>query len=343
MLKPGGFQAHESNPQASAAYLRAQFFARRLRELGFFNVAAEVRKLIEVKDSFPWGRLEALGISREAFSRVTQAGIEPLLFFLHPRVIQEQPSLLLYYRSVALISQKGFAALAGVNPTPIENGKISQLAKDTATQIAKAVNRVLSLLAETVQPLRRSYIQVFLYATAGAQVQGSWVNAIGRQGEVFLKELVVRNLWDKITQVVWKDDTSALAAESDPVELAQRAPDIKLLRLRGGFHCVFGSEPDMSFRDPKGRPILAVEVKAGTDPAGALERFGAAMKSFASEKAINPHLTTVYVASCLTDEVKTRLREENPFDYTFLLGDLATDKRSQGKLLGLMLRHLPAD
>ena len=134
-----------------------------------------------------------------------------------------------------------------------------------------------------------------------------------------------------------------LKTAGDPVELAQRAPDIKLLRLRGGFHCVFGSEPDMSFRDPKGRPILAVEVKSGTDPAGALERFGAAMKSFANEKAMNPNVTTVYIASCLTDEVKTRLREENPFNYTFILGDLATNKRSQDKLLGLLLKHLPPD
>ena len=343
MPRRGRQSREQREPQASAAYLRAQFFARRLRELGFFNVAAEVRKLLEVKDSFPWHDIEDMGISPEAFDAVAQAGIEPLLFFLHPRVIEEQPSLLLYYRSVALISQKGFAALAGVSPASIENGKTARLPTKLAKALARAVNQVLCLLAETVQPFQRTYIEIFLYASAGAQVQGSWVNAIGRQGEIFLKELIVRNLWDKITQVVWKDDTSLLAAESNVLELAERAPDIKLLRLRGGFHCVFASEPDMSFRDPSGKPMIAVEVKAGTDPAGALERYGAAMKSFANEKAMNPNVTTVYIASCLTDEVKTRLREENPFSYTFILGDLATNKRSQGKLLGLLLKHLPPD
>ena len=29
------------------------------------------------------------------------------------------------------------------------------------------------------------------------------------------------------------------------------------------------------------------------------------------------------------------------FNYTFILGDLATNKRSQSKLLGLLLKHLP--
>jgi len=326
--------------QAGAAYLRAQFFARRLRELRFFDVAGEVRKLLGTPESFPWDNCAEFGITPQAMANVQAAGIEPVLFFLHPRVMQEQPSLLLYYRCVALLAQKGLQALAGVNVAPIEAGKRKSVPSAQAKQVVQAVNGVLSLLAETVRPLERSYVDIFLYATAGAQIQGSWVNAIGRQGEVLLREIVLRNLWDDITQVVWKDDTSAAPGEMGKDEAIERAPLVKILRLKHGFHCIFSSEPDLSFRNADGKPLLAVEIKAGTDPAGALERYGAAIKSFSNERAINPRVKTVFVTSCLTPEVRSRIDSENPFDYTFHVRDLMADARIQKKLVGLMLAHL---
>ena len=271
---------------------------------------------------------------------VRAAGVEPLLFFLHPRVLEEQPSLLLYYRCVALLSQKGLQAVAGTGVAGIESRKVSRLTPVTAERIVRAVNEVLSQLAETVKPFDRRYVEIFLYATAGSQIQGSWVNAIGRQGELVVRELVVRNLWDEITQVVWRNDTSSERDAVGQERLLQDAGRIKVLRLKHGFHCVFASEPDMSFRDVQGKPLLALEVKAGTDPAGALERYGAAIKSFLNERAMNPRVKTVYVTSCLTPEVRKRIAEESPFDHTYLVSDLLRDKASQQKLAGLMVRHL---
>ena len=181
----------------------------------------------------------------------------------------QQPSLLLYYRCVALLSQKGLQALAGVAAATIESGKVRSLPPAKAKAILLAVNGTLSLLAETVRPLERRYVEIFLYATAGAQVQGSWVNAIGQQGEILLREIVVRNLWDDVALVVWKNDTSVARDAITQEQALQQAAHIKIVRLQHGFHCVFASEPDLSFRNADGKPLLAVEIKAGTDPAGA--------------------------------------------------------------------------
>lgn len=43
---------------------------------------------------------------------------------------------------------------------------------------------------------------------------------------------------------------------------------------------LFSSEPDISLLNNQGTTIGVIEVKGGADPAGALERYGAAKKSF---------------------------------------------------------------
>jgi len=55
--------------------------------------------------------------------------------------------------------------------------------------------------------------------------------------------------------------------------------------VTNGYRIFFGSEPDISIlnpeeEEPRDLLIGAIEVKCGLDPAGALERYGAAKKSF---------------------------------------------------------------
>ncbi|MCK7511704.1 MAG: hypothetical protein MZV70_51770 [Desulfobacterales bacterium] len=57
--------------------------------------------------------------------------------------------------------------------------------------------------------------------------------------------------------------------------------------------------------------MVAVEVKAGGDPAGALERLGAA-KSFEDDRNLNPRVKTVYVVRCITPELQRRISQNNP-------------------------------
>jgi len=323
--------------------LRSQFCVRRLRELSFLTVADEVRKLLPLKDSFKWTRHESFGIDKVALKSVVASGIEPLVFFLHPRVLSEQPSLLLYYRCVAMISQKGLARLVGGSVAAIEGGKAKTIDQELQTRLVVTVNRLLSLVATSfveLQELKESHLDAFLFAQAGSQIQGSWNNAVGEQGERAIREMLVRHLHNELVQVVWKDDSSVDLDKISAAELLAHAGTIKVLRMKKGFHCAFGSEPDVSLRNADDMPLLSVEVKAGSDPAGALERYGAAIKSFEHEKGLNPRLKTVYVAACITEEVRRRLSQDNPFSHTFLLGELLADARKQKRFANLFVDQM---
>jgi len=239
-----------------------------------------------------------------------------------------------------LFSQKGLLSLCGASPSTIETGRQTEIPQETRMKIVVAVNSVLSVLMASLDHLQTEHLKAFLYATAGTQIQGSWNNAVGEQGETLVKEIVVSHLWEALVQVVWKDDSTASRSELTLEDLRRRAPEIKVLRLTEGFHCVFSSEPDMSLRAPDEKPLIAVEVKAGTDPAGALERLGAAMKSFENERSMNPRMKTVYVASCITGEVRNRIDQTKPFDHTFLLPMLLSDATTQKRFAGLFVKEI---
>ena len=92
----------------------------------------------------------------------------------------------------------------------------------------------------------------------------------------------------------------------------------------------FSSEPDVTFMDANGKVIGAVEIKAGIDPAGALERLGAMFKSFDNVLAVTPNVETILVATCITEEVEARLRESNTVSKIFITTDVINNKSGRG-------------
>ncbi len=123
-------------------------------------------------------------------------------------------------------------------------------------------------------------------------------------------------------------------------EVINRMADLRVIRFHGGYHLLFGSEPDISLRDPTDKPVLAVEIKAGADPAAALERLGAALKSFENDRNANPEVKTVYVVRCLTPELQKRINEGGFFDHTFALSDLLVQEGRQKTFANLFLRSM---
>jgi hypothetical protein len=81
-------------------------------------------------------------------------------------------------------------------------------------------------------------------------------------------------------------------------------------------------------------------VKAGWDRAGALERLGAAMKSFDQDRNINPRVKTVYVVQCMTEQLQKRISQNDPFDYTFDLSELLGDETQQRIFSNLIVRTI---
>jgi hypothetical protein len=81
-------------------------------------------------------------------------------------------------------------------------------------------------------------------------------------------------------------------------------------------------------------------VKAGMDAPAALERLGAAMKSFDHDRNLNPNVKTVYVVRCMTPELQRRIQQNNPFDYTFGLAELMADDKTQKTFANLIRRTI---
>jgi hypothetical protein len=330
---------HTSEAFANYA-LRATFFARKLRELHFLDSWREVEKLRTVTDCFDWAGRERWGISADAWQKAGKSGIDPILCFLHPRVLTEQPSLLLYYRCIALLSQKGLQSLSGIAVADVETRRRVSIPPESRQNVVLAINSVLSVVVNSLEELHDELLRAFLYSSAGAQIQGSWNNAIGEHGHTVVKKLILESLMEEAVQLVWKNDSTTKVNEIKTEELRDRIPQVKVLRLTDGFHCIFSSEPDVSLRSPDEKPLIAVEVKAGTDPAGALERLGAATKSLDNERSMNPGVKTVYVASCITREVKNRIEQMNPFDHTFLLSELLADAKVRKRFAGLFVKEI---
>lgn len=318
--------------------LRATFFVRHLRTLRLFEAIQEVNRLAKVSKGFVWTNHKSLGIEDDAWKRINDSGINPLLFFCHPRVLSEQPRLLLYYRTLALISQKGLSALTRSNLATIEAGKAEKLNADCLKQLCVAINSILSAIVRTAAEIDAQHFPGFQFATAGTTIQGSWNNAIGTEGEHAVKTILVNNLRGEIAQVVWRDGSTMEYKPRQHTVLIDSIGNARVVRLKEGFHLLFSSEPDVSLRNPEDLPVVAVEVKAGGDPAGALERLGAAMKSFENDRNLNPRVKTVYVVRCITPELQRRISQNNPFDHTFSLAELLADDKTQKTFANLMLR-----
>lgn len=79
-------------------------------------------------------------------------------------------------------------------------------------------------------------------------------------------------------------------------------------------------------RDARGRVLAGIEVKAGTDPAGALERLGAVFKSFDRILEESPEAETILVLSCITDEVQSRVDASATIKRKFNLVEILSNK-----------------
>ena len=94
----------------------------------------------------------------------------------------------------------------------------------------------------------------------------------------------------------------------------------------------FSSEPDIAFwrQGDRGRELIAVvEIKGGIDPAGALERYGAATKSFQQSLAESPHCRNFLLSAVYTPELKRRIRDDRLVDKYFDIVSILEDTKTR--------------
>jgi hypothetical protein len=208
-----------------------------------------------------------------------------------------------------------------------------QQAKSLAIAINENLNAIYSVALPDAEKLKG-----LMYATAGTTVDGSWRNQIGTEGErivrtLFLKELLSHG---EIAKVTSRSGQEHDAKDIDADWLDENTAELSSCITSNGAVVQFGSEPDIKLIDQDARTVGGVEIKAGIDPAGALERLGAMMKSFENIRSESSEAETILVAPCITDEVDTRLRSMKGVR-TFIMTDVIQNRKGLGtRLMNIM-------
>lgn len=326
--------------------LKSTFFYSKLKANGYFDLFMDVQRMSNIEGkSLNWSKRDEWKISASAWDILAKSDIDPMLVFAHPKILQLNPLFLKYYRSVAMISQKGLKALTGIsNIEKIEAGKIEpgKLPSKTVNIILSIINEILSLVVSLATDFDRNEIQGMMYATAGTNIDGSWRNSIGAEGErvirsIILKEILVHN---EISSITDRQNKTTVIADLQTNKVIDDIDTIKTVNLVNGYSILFSSEPDVSMFNDEGAIVGIIEIKAGLDPAGALERLGAMFKSFENTLAEYPDAVTVFVASCITDEVEARLGASMSVRQKYLTTEITSNENNQRKFANRMRKIL---
>ncbi len=196
------------------AVQRGQYFALNLARLGFDAILDQIDALVRKTDR------EVLRESAAAFSIDIRAldvldriPVGYACYFCTPDQLLQSPSLLLYYRNVAMGSAKVTRGI-GLDTAAHEAGAL--LSEDKAAQLAQYFNGTVSALITSGPQLitgRRHLEMVF--SNLGESIGGSWRNEVGRLSYVEVMSLLLRYLHDKqqLSQVQY--DLKGFVIEED--------------------------------------------------------------------------------------------------------------------------------
>ncbi len=282
----------EREARLDEARQRALIISERIRQ----RSDVEARRLIEAFDAeldFD-NQLEDLAIAPEAWRYISDAGIDPKLIFAHPDLLRAHPETSLHYRGIATLSLKRVQTMAA-QVKSWEEGTYRRIPTvERCRSVARVYNAVISVIITGADgwTLENGYRNVL--ATIGITEDGALRNIVGQEGEAAVKERISE----------W------LAANDEITTQVEEA--ITLIGNEGNLRMIYGSEPDISFEslaeNGEWQIMATIEVKSGTDPAGALERLGAIQKSFAETP---PRARNFAVLGVVTPEMRRRLDEMN--------------------------------
>jgi hypothetical protein len=239
-----------------------------------------------------------------------------------------------YYRNVATLSQKSVGYLVAINVKKFEtdaNGRYP-INHSQAIVLARLFNEHVALIVDSsIQSLTKDELHGILLTSTGAQIDGSWRNAIGVEAEKVVQRLLVKEAKERNLLAALIPNLGLAVEPYDPSRLEEQLGNIQRYRgimLTNKTSILFSSDPDVSLLNAQSATVAAIEVKGGADPAGALERYGAAKKSFEEARRNDPDVTTILVASCITTEVDTRIQQDPIISSYYNLTEILSEDSS---------------
>ncbi len=336
-------EAHQINYR-----LRSTFFYRKIKEYNVLVFPAMIANLFPTEDLYNWDERAHWGVGEDAFAYINDnVELKPIQVFCHPRLLREYPATLAYYRNIAALSQKSVGYLAGVDVKKYEVGPDNTTATLTSPQIfalTRLFNEHISLIIDSsIRSLTSEELHALLLTSTGAQIDGAWRNAIGEEAERVVQRLLIKEAVQQGVLIAFIYRRGTDMDRYDPALFEEQLGHIEKYRgiiLNNQTSLLFSSEPDITLVGANSIPLGVIEVKGGTDPAGALERYGAAKKSFENTLREAPDAKTILVASCITGETRKRIKDDKTITEFFNLAELIKDKAKYDEFVYLVFSIL---
>lgn len=287
-----------------------------------------VRAIKSFKENLDWKAADELMVDPEAWDyAIEKRGFEPKLVFCHPDILLCHPEASLYYRGLCGLSIKAAKGYVGAIDNLEAGNPRAKIDRNKAVRMARTYNTFISTIISnsfdwTLENGRRTII-----ATLGITLDGSMRNRIGGIAEERVRAVVLEHIMDY----------GLLTTPRVSLEKLMRATKHEY-RLKQNVIMRFGSEPDISFKKD-GLLLATVEIKGGVDPAGALERYGAATKSFSHALSINPQCQNFFLSAVFTKELSSRISQDRSINKHFNVVDILQHKVVRGEFLAELFHH----
>lgn len=290
------------------------------------------RKVLELVEAYggplTWQPLHDLMIDADVWTYIVDTqGYDPKLVFCHPDVLKATPSTSLHYRGLCGLSLKTAQDYVGTLGSLEAGNPRARLSDAKALKMTQVYNTFISSIIRnsTDWTLENGYRTVI--ATLGITLDGVMRNTIGSIAEKRIRTLVLDWL-RKQGLIISSNETPGQGADALPSQV-ELVHDMRM---------TFGSEPDIAFY--RGETLLAtVEIKGGTDSAGALERYGAATKSFQQAIASSPHCKNFYLAAVYTSELERRMDVDRLVERRFNIISLLDSPESRTEFFTELFHH----
>lgn len=304
--------------------LRSLLIVTSLQKRKDLKAAKEIQKF---KSSLEWNPISDLMIDEDVWQyAVEKKGFEPKLVFCHPDVLLNSPITSLYYRGLCGLSMKTARNYFGAIENLESGNPRGRIDRSKAVKMAATYNTFICSIIKnsTDWTLENGYRTII--ATIGITLDGQMRNRIGDIAEERIKTLILE----------WLFDNNLVKEPKSKKEIHQQLP--KSCELIKDYRMYFSSEPDISFYQ-NDELLAVIEIKGGTDAAGALERYGAATKSFQHSLETSKRCRNFYLAAIITPELERRINDDRLVEKAFDIIEILDTPDSRNKFFNEVFHH----
>lgn len=211
----------------------------------------------------------------QGLQKLASMGLRGESLFVTPMLLGARPALLTYYRTLLGYSQKEFYKTGsglGMFRRAEEGGELSASAQEQLHNLCRCMNEHAWQLLQGIVglPIDQRFFNELSLLSIGPQLRGGSNNAKGEAGIDDVFKLILEAVSHAKPAVSVRKATFENASKRRVVIEIAADPDVVIWEKSA-------SHPD--------RPLLAIEVKAGTDVSNIHNRIGEAEKSHLKAKA----------------------------------------------------------